>query len=204
MPVLAMIRQIINSGDSIVKIEGIVSGTLNYLFSTYNAQKSFAQLVKEAKELGYTEPDPRLDLSGTDVMRKFLISAREAGERVEMADVEFKGFVPQELLQPKGLTFAEDEQEFYAGLEAEEVNLKAMYENAAAQGRKLRFAATLDKSGYRVGLMEVDSTHPFYSLEGSDNAMLITTEYYPNGVVIKGAGAGARQTASGLLNDILN
>ena len=159
--------------------------------------------MKEAKELGYTEPDPRLDLSGTDVMRKFLISAREAGERVEMADVEFKGFVPQELLQPKGLTFAEDEQEFYAGLEAEEVNLRAMYENAAAQGRKLRFAATLDKSGYRVGLIEVDSTHPFYSLEGSDNAMLITTEYYPNGVVIKGAGAGARQTASGLLNDIL-
>ena len=219
MPVLAMIRQIINSGDTILKIEGIVSGTLNYLFSTYNAQKSFAQLVKEAKELGYTEPDPRLDLSGTDVMRKFLISAREAGEKVEMADVDFKGFVPGELLQPKGLTFAEDEQEFYAGLEAEEVNLKAMYENAAAQNKKLRFAATLDKSGcngancsngaeskpvYRVGLIEVDSTHPFYSLEGSDNAMLITTEYYPNGVVIKGAGAGARQTASGLLNDILN
>ena len=172
----------------------------------FHAQKSFAQLVKEAKELGYTEPDPRLDLSGTDVMRKFLISAREAGEKVEMADVDFKGFVPVELLQPKGLTFAEDEQEFYAGLEAEEVNLKAMYENAAAQNKKLRFAATLDKTEQvcRVGLIEVDSTHPFYSLEGSDNAMLITTEYYPNGVVIKGAGAGARQTASGLLNDILN
>lgn len=208
-PVLAMIRQIINSGDRILKIEGIVSGTLNYLFSCYNAKKSFATLVKEAKELGYTEPDPRLDLSGTDVLRKFIISAREAGEQLEGADIEFKGFVPQSLLQPKGATFADDEQDFYAGLEAEEANLKAMYDNAAAQGKKLRFAATLDKSVegekpiYRVGLIEVDSSHPFYSLEGSDNAMLITTEYYPNGVVIKGAGAGARQTASGLLNDIL-
>ena len=208
MPVLAMIRQIMNSGDRVVKIEGIVSGTLNYLFSTYNTQKSFAQLVREAKDLGYTEPDPRLDLSGTDVLRKFIISAREAGEQIEMSDIDFKGFVPNGLLQPKGATFAEDESDFYAGLEAEEVNLKALYDNAAAQGKKLRFAATLDKSNpekavYRVGLIEVDSSHPFYNLEGSDNAMLITTEYYPNGVVIKGAGAGARQTASGLLNDIL-
>ncbi|MBE6230139.1 MAG: bifunctional aspartate kinase/homoserine dehydrogenase I [Bacteroidales bacterium] len=208
-PVLAMIRQIINSGDRILKIEGIVSGTLNYLFSCYNTQKSFATLVKEAKELGYTEPDPRLDLSGTDVLRKFIISAREAGEQIERADIDFQGFVPHSLLEPKGATFAEDQESFYAGLEAEEANLKAMYDNAAANGRKLRFAATLDKSKegekpvYRVGLIEVDSSHPFYSLEGSDNAMLITTEYYPNGVVIKGAGAGARQTASGLLNDIL-
>ena len=208
MPVLAMIRQIMNSGDRVIKIEGIVSGTLNYLFSTYNTQKSFAQLVREAKELGYTEPDPRLDLSGTDVLRKFIISAREAGEQIEMSDIDFKGFVPNGLLQPKGATFAEDESDFYAGLEAEEVNLKALYDNAASQGKKLRFAATLDKGNpekavYRVGLIEVDSSHPFYNLEGSDNAMLITTEYYPNGVVIKGAGAGARQTASGLLNDIL-
>lgn len=208
-PVLAMIRQIINSGDRILKIEGIVSGTLNYLFSCYDAKKSFATLVKEAKELGYTEPDPRLDLSGTDVLRKFIISAREAGEEIEMADIEFKGFVPDNLLKPAGATFADDQEDFYKGLEAEEANLKALYENAAAQGRKLRFAATLDKSTgegrplYRVGLIEVDASHPFYSLEGSDNAMLITTEYYPNGVVIKGAGAGARQTASGLLNDIL-
>lgn len=208
-PVLAMIRQIINSGDRILKIEGIVSGTLNYLFSCYNTEKSFATLVKEAKELGYTEPDPRLDLSGTDVLRKFIISAREAGEQIERSDIDFQGFVPSSLLEPKGATFADDEQEFYTALEAEEPTLKAMYDNAAAKGCKLRFAATLDKSKddkkpvYRVGLIEVDSTHPFYSLEGSDNAMLITTEYYPNGVVIKGAGAGARQTASGLLNDIL-
>ena len=208
MPVLAMIKQIVNSGDNILKIEGIVSGTLNYLFSTYNAQKSFAQLVKEAKELGYTEPDPRLDLSGTDVLRKFIISAREAGEELEANQIDFKGFVPDNVLAPQGATFAEDEQYFYSALEAEEPALKTAYENAAAQGKKLRFMAVLDKTDssnpvYRIALAEVDSSHPFYSLEGSDNAMVITTEYYPKGVVIKGAGAGARQTASGLLNDIL-
>lgn len=207
MPVLAMIRQIVNSGDKILKIEGIVSGTLNYLFSTYNAQKSFAQLVKEAKELGYTEPDPRLDLSGTDVLRKFIISAREAGEELESSQINFKGFVPDSVLAPQGATFADDQEYFYNALEAEEPVLKAAYENAASNGKKLRFMAILDKSGetpeYRIALTEVDSSHPFYSLEGSDNAMVITTEYYPQGVVIKGAGAGARQTASGLLNDIL-
>lgn len=214
MPVLAMIRQIINSGDNILKIEGIVSGTLNYLFSTYNAEKSFAQLVKEAKELGYTEPDPRLDLSGTDVLRKFIISAREAGEKLEASQIDFKGFVPDSVLAPQGSSFAEDEQYFYNALEAEEPALKSAYENAAAQGKKLRFMAVLDKTAcnnsqnggdpiYRIALAEVDSSHPFYSLEGSDNAMVITTEYYPKGVVIKGAGAGAKQTASGLLNDIL-
>ena len=207
MPVLAMIRQIMNSGDKILKIEGIVSGTLNYLFSTYNAQKSFAQLVKEAKELGYTEPDPRLDLSGTDVLRKFIISAREAGEELESSQINFKGFVPDSVLAPQGATFADDQEYFYNALEAEEPVLKAAYENAASNGKKLRFMAILDKSGetpkYRIALTEVDSSHPFYSLEGSDNAMVITTEYYPQGVVIKGAGAGARQTASGLLNDIL-
>ncbi len=207
MPVLAMIRQIVNSGDKILKIEGIVSGTLNYLFSTYNAQKSFAQLVKEAKELGYTEPDPRLDLSGTDVLRKFIISAREAGEELESSQINIKGFVPDSVLAPQGATFADDQEYFYNALEAEEPVLKAAYENAASNGKKLRFMAILDKNGetpeYKIALTEVDSSHPFYSLEGSDNAMVITTEYYPQGVVIKGAGAGARQTASGLLNDIL-
>lgn len=207
MPVLAMIRQIINSSDKILKIEGIVSGTLNYLFSTYDAQKSFAQLVKEAKELGYTEPDPRLDLSGTDVLRKFIISAREVGELIEASDIDFKGFVSDNVLSTTGAPFAQEADTFYAALEAEEPILKAAYEKAAAQNRKLRFMAVLDKtqekSVYRIALAEVDRTHPFYSLEGSDNAMVITTEHYPNGIVIKGAGAGAKQTAGGLLNDIL-
>lgn len=207
MPVLAMIRQIINSSDKILKIEGIVSGTLNYLFSTYNAKKSFAQLVKEAKELGYTEPDPRLDLSGTDVLRKFIISAREAGEPIEASDIDFKGFVSNSVLATTGAPFAQEADTFYAALEAEEPVLKAAYEKAAAQNRKLRFMAVLDKTQekavYRIALAEVDQTHPFYTLEGSDNAMVITTEHYPNGIVIKGAGAGAKQTAGGLLNDIL-
>lgn len=209
LPVLATIKQIINSGDQITKIEGILSGTLNYLFSCYNGEMNFASLVKEAKLLGYTEPDPRVDLRGKDVLRKFIISAREAGEVIEETEIEFNNFLPDSLLQQTGATFAEDEQQFYTGLENEERHLKSLYENAAVQGRKLRFAATLDKSRneetplYRVGLIEVDSTHPFFSLEGSDNSMLITTDFYPKGIIIKGAGAGAYQTASGLLNDIL-
>ena len=209
LPVLATIRQIINSGDRVIKIEGILSGTLNYLFSSYNTEKSFATLVKKAKALGYTEPDPRVDLGGKDVLRKFIISAREAGEAIEESEIEFNNFLPDSLLQQTGATFTEDEEKFYSLLEAEEINLKALFENAAAQGRKLRFATTLDRSRvgekplYRVGLIEVDPSHPFFTLEGSDNAMLITTDFYPNGIVIKGAGAGARQTAGGLLNDIL-
>ncbi len=206
MPVLATIRQIVTCGDRISRMEGIVSGTLNYLFSTYNTQKSFAQLVKEARELGYTEPDPRLDLSGTDVLRKFIISAREAGEVIEAADIDFQGFIPEEILKGGG-DFAQDADTFYAALEAYEPTLKAAYEDAAYKGCKLRFIALLDKTQtkpvYRIALAQVAETHPFYGLEGSDNAMLIATEFYPNGVLIKGAGAGARQTASGLLNDIL-
>lgn len=198
MPVLTTIRETLNSGDKIVRIEGIVSGTLNYLFSNYNTQKSFAQLVKEAHSLGYTEPDPRIDLSGTDVLRKFIITAREAGEQIEASNIDFNTFLPDSLLQV-------ELEEFYASLEAYEPHLKEAYEKAAAQNKKLRFTMLLDKqeSIYRIALTEVDSQHPFYSLEGSDNAMIITTEWYPNGIVIKGAGAGACQTAGGLLGDIL-
>ncbi len=248
MPVLATIRGALNSGDQITRIEGIVSGTLNYLFSSYNAQKSFAQLVKEAHSLGYTEPDPRLDLSGTDVLRKFIITAREAGEQIEASDIDFNTFLPHSLLQAqsnaagnlaKPRELKVELEEFYAALEAYEPHLKEAYENAAAQNKKLRFTMLLDKQGaayingssesiadkkynsessvykncstesesagavYRIALTEVDSQHPFYTLEGSDNAMIITTEWYPNGIVIKGAGAGAYQTAGGLLGDIL-
>ncbi len=212
MPVLATIRETLNSGDQITRIEGIVSGTLNYLFSNYNAQKSFAQLVKEAHNLGYTEPDPRIDLSGTDVLRKFIITAREAGEQIEASDIDFNTFLPLIMLQ-------EELEAFYTALEAYEPHLKEIYEKATAQNKKLRFTMLLDKQGsadkkccsesivagavYRIALTEVDSQHPFYSLEGSDNAMIITTERYPNGIVIKGAGAGAYQTAGGLLGEIL-
>lgn len=223
LPVLATIRQLVNSGDRIVKLEGILSGTLNYLFSKYDGKISFSKLVQQAKELGYTEPDPRLDLTGTDVVRKFIISAREAGEKLESSEIDFSGFIPDSLLQPTGNKFEEDAPVFYQQLEAQEKGLKALYDQATAAGKKWRFTAILDRSEpetattetsrnnskqnqsprYRIGLTEVDASHPFYNLEGSDNAVLINTVFYPQGIVIKGAGAGARQTAGGLLNDIL-
>ncbi|MEG0518650.1 MAG: aspartate kinase [Bacteroidales bacterium] len=225
LPVLSTIAQLKNSGDTIFKIQGILSGTLNYLFSKYNGSISFATLVKQACEKGYTEPDPRLDLAGTDVLRKFIISSREAGEIIESSYVDFNGFIPQDILAPSNTNFNAYADEFYKKLEEYEPTLKAQYEAAAKNGKKLRFIATLDKMNSlgrkaylavdpslakdnahtvaRICLEDIDSIHPFYTLEGTDNAVIITSAYYPQSIVIKGAGAGARQTAGGVLNDIV-
>lgn len=225
LPVLATIEQQNNCGDNIFKIEGILSGTLNYLFSTYNGKTSFAKLVKEAREKGYAEPDPRLDLAGTDVLRKFIILSREAGEQIEGSYIDFEGFVPQEILAPEKVSFPEYADDFYKKLEVYEPVLKAEYEQAAKEGKRLRFVATLDKMNSlgrkaylavdpelakenahtvaHIGLQAVGTDHPFYNLEGTDNAVIITSDFYPRGIVIQGAGAGARQTAGGILNDIL-
>lgn len=225
LPVLSTIAQLKNSGDTIFKIQGILSGTLNYLFSKYDGKISFATLVKKAREKGYTEPDPRLDLAGTDVLRKFIISSRETGEIIESSYVDFNGFIPQDILAPSNTNFNAYADEFYKKLEEYEPTLKAQYEAAAKNGKKLRFIATLDKMNSlgrkaylavdpslakdnahtvaRICLEEIDSTHPFYTLEGTDNAVIITSAYYPQSIVIKGAGAGALQTAGGVLNDIV-
>lgn len=225
LPVLSTLEQQNNCGDNLFKAEGILSGTLNWLFSAYNGTVSFAALIREAREKGYAEPDPRLDLAGTDVLRKFIILAREAGEQIESAYVDFEGFIPDEILAPEKSDFTTYATEFYNKLEAYEPVLKARYEEAAKAGKKLRFTATLDKMNSlgrkaylavdpglarenaqtvaRIALQEVDPAHPFYSLEGTDNAVILTTDFYPRGIVIRGAGAGARQTAGGILNDIL-
>ncbi|MEG1511372.1 MAG: hypothetical protein RR312_05705 [Bacteroidales bacterium] len=225
LPVLSTIEQIKNSGDNIFKAEGILSGTLNYLFSKYNGEVSFAALVKQARTKGYTEPDPRLDIAGTDVLRKFIILSREAGEAIESSYVNFEGFIPDNILAPDRTDFNSYSEEFYSKLEAYEPILKEKYNIAAKEGKKLRFIATLNKMNSlgrkaylaidptlandkaftiaHVGLQAIDSSHAFYTLEGTDNAVILTTDYYPRGIVIKGAGAGGRQTASGLLNDIV-
>ena len=210
LPILAVIRQIVNSGDRILKMEGILSGTLNYLFSRYDGKTSFARLVEQARQSGYTEPDPRIDLSGTDVLRKFLIAVREAGEKLESGQIDFKGFIPDSLLRASGPDFKSDAPEFYRRIEAEEPALKALYEKAAAAGKRLRFVAVLERpSGEnreftaRIGVQEIGPEHPFYNVEGTDNAVIITTGFYPRGILIKGAGAGPEQTAGGLLNDIV-
>ncbi len=212
LPVLETIQQLINCGDKIKKIEGILSGTLNFLFSNYNGEVSFATLVKEAAEKGYAEPDPRQDLAGTDVFRKFLISSRQAEFPVESTDVQFEGFIPEEIMCSSQSNFKEYANEFYTKLEAYEPQLKAQYNAAASKGEKLRFIASLNatqtqengKPECTISLKSIGKEHPFYTLEGTDNAVIIESEYYPNAIVIKGAGAGAKQTAGGVLNDILS
>ncbi len=212
LPVLETLQQLLNCGDTIKKIEGILSGTLNFLFSNYNGEVSFATLVKEAAQKGYAEPDPRLDLAGTDVFRKFLISSRQGGFPIESGDVKFNGFIPEEIMNSAQGNFKEYADEFYAKLEEYEPQLKGQYDAAAAKGEKLRFIASLDATSLQEGgkpecsisLKSIGKEHPFYTLEGTDNAVIIESDYYPNQIVIKGAGAGARQTAGGVLNDILS
>ena len=205
LPILESVSRSVNSGDEILKVQAVLSGTLNYIFSTYDGGQTatFAQVVKTAQEAGYSEPDPRLDLSGRDVLRKLLILSREAGVPLDEADVEIDPILGPEFFEGKV-------PEFFEKLQANENVFAARYEAAAAQGCRQRFIASLvkdetAKGGYkaRMALENVGPEHPLYNLCGTDNAAIIQTDFYPSPLVIQGAGAGARQTASGILNDIL-
>ena len=205
LPILESIARSVNSGDSIQKIEAVLSGTLNYIFSTYRGGEggTFAEVVRRAQEAGYTEPDPRLDLSGRDVLRKLLILSREAGVGADEKDVEIEPILGPEF-------FGVRQDAFYRLLEENEPVFAARYQEAASRGLRQRYIASLVKDpaaplGYRarMSLENVSEGHPLYNLCGTDNAAIITTDFYPSPLVIQGAGAGARQTASGVLNDIL-
>lgn len=205
LPILESIARSVNSGDEILKIEAVLSGTLNYIFSTYRGGEggTFAEVVRRAQDAGYTEPDPRLDLSGRDVLRKLLILSREAGVGIDEADVEIEPILGPEF-------FGVKQDAFYRLLEENEGFFAERYRSAASQGLRQRYIASLVKDpaspyGYkaRMSLENVPETHPLYNLCGTDNAAIITTDFYPSPLVIQGAGAGARQTASGVLNDIL-
>lgn len=205
LPILESIARSVNSGDGIQKIEAVLSGTLNYIFSTYRGGEggTFAEVVRRAQEAGYTEPDPRLDLSGRDVLRKLLILSREAGVGIDEADVEIDPILGPEF-------FGVKQDAFYRLLEENEHVFAARYRSAAEKGLRQRYIASLVKDssspqGYRarMSLENVPADHPLYNLCGTDNAAIITTEFYPSPLVVQGAGAGARQTASGVLNDIL-
>ena len=183
----------------------MLSGTLNYIFSNYAGGEggTFAEVVKRAQDAGYTEPDPRLDLSGRDVLRKLLILSREAGVGIDEKDVDITPLLPEEF-------FEGDVDAFYAKLATNEDMFAARYNEAASKGLRQRFVASLVKDetapfGYKakIGLESIDSAHPLYNLCGTDNAALIQTDFYPSPLVIQGAGAGAYQTASGVLNDII-
>jgi len=205
LPILESISRSVHSGDEILRIEAVLSGTLNYIFSNYAGGDggTFAEVVKRAQDAGYTEPDPRLDLSGRDVLRKLLILSREAGVGIDEKDVEISALLPEEC-------FEGDVDAFYAKLAENEDMFAARYNEAASKGLRQRFVASLVKDasapfGYKakIGLESIDSTHPLYNLCGTDNAALIQTDFYPSPLVIQGAGAGAYQTASGVLNDII-
>ncbi|MBQ8421204.1 MAG: bifunctional aspartate kinase/homoserine dehydrogenase I [Bacteroidales bacterium] len=205
LPILESISRSVHSGDEIFRIEAVLSGTLNYIFSNYAGGEggTFAEVVKRAQEAGYTEPDPRLDLSGRDVLRKLIILSREAGVGIDEKDVEISPILSDEF-------FEGDVAAFYRKMEENEAMFAERYHEAASKGLRQRFVASLVKDeaapfGYRakIGLETVSSEHPLYCLCGTDNAALIQTDFYPSPLVVQGAGAGAYQTASGVLNDIL-
>ncbi|MFA6334209.1 MAG: bifunctional aspartate kinase/homoserine dehydrogenase I [Bacteroidales bacterium] len=196
LPVISTIQQMKQSGDKIESIEAILSGTLNYLFSNYDGTESFSKLLRRAQEFGYTEPDPRLDLSGTDVLRKTLILAREIGYDIEASEITPTSILSNSIL-------AESEEEFYKKLEENEEKFSKLYRESRSRRENLRYVASIKEGKCKIGLESLASSHPLYGISGTDNAIIIYSRDYPSPLRIVGAGAGARQTATGIFNDIL-
>ncbi|MBK9463244.1 MAG: bifunctional aspartate kinase/homoserine dehydrogenase I [Chitinophagaceae bacterium] len=197
LPVIATINDLVHSGDRIHKIQAVLSGTLNFVFNNYDGTRKFAAVVKQAQEEGYTEPDPRLDLGGTDVMRKILILTREAGHQVEMDDIANNSFIPAVCMQ--GTV-----EDFYKEMENEEAHFLTLVKEANEAGCKLKFVASFDNGKASVGLQHIDPKHDLYHLYGKDNIVLFYTDRYKEQpLVVKGAGAGAEVTASGVFADII-
>ena len=197
LPIIGTINDLLRSGDNIHSMEAVLSGTLNFVFNNYDGSSSFASVVKQAQEEGYTEPDPRLDLSGKDVMRKIMILVREAGHVIEMEDIGNNSFMPEACMQGSVT-------DFYESMEAHEAHFKKIYDDAAASGCKLKFVASFKEGKANVGLLHIPPPHDFYHLYGKDNIVLFYTDRYTQQpLVIKGAGAGAAVTASGVFADII-
>ena len=197
LPIIGTLNDLLRSGDTINRMQAVLSGTLNFVFNNYDGNKSFASVVKQAQNEGYTEPDPRLDLSGKDVMRKIMILAREAGEVMEMEDISNNSFMPEACMQGSV-------DDFYKSMEAHEAHFKKIYDDAAAAGCKLKFVASYENGKAAAGLQHIDPQHDFYHLYGKDNIVLFYTDRYTEQpLVIKGAGAGAALTASGVFADII-
>jgi aspartokinase/homoserine dehydrogenase 1 len=187
----------VNSGDKILKIEAVLSGTLNYIFNTISAETPLSKTVRMAKDEGYSEPDPRIDLSGVDVARKVLILARESGYPVEMEDIQINRFIPDSFFKGSLDDFWQNISQLDFEFEQKRIKL-------AAENKKWRFVASFENGIAEVGLQEVDSKHPFYDLEGSNNLVMYTTERYQQfPMLIKGYGAGASVTAAGVFADLI-
>jgi aspartokinase/homoserine dehydrogenase 1 len=197
LPIINTLNDLTRSGDKINRIEAVLSGTLNFVFNNYDGSRSFSSVVRQAQDEGYTEPDPRLDLSGTDVARKILILAREAGYHLEMSDIENKGFLPESCL-------AGSVEDFYYEMEKHESYFRELLENAKSRNLILKYIASFNNGNASVGLQSIDAAHNFANLSGKDNAVLFYTNRYADlPLVVKGAGAGADVTAAGVFADII-
>lgn len=198
LPVINTINDLINSGDKILKIEAVVSGTLNYIFNTISADTPLSQTIRKAKEEGYSEPDPRIDLSGKDVIRKLVILAREAGYRLNQEDVEKQLFVPDKY-------FEGSLDDFWKHIPELDADFEMRRQKLEAEDKRWRFVARWENGKATVALQEVGRSHPFYNLEGSNNIILLTTERYNEyPMLIQGYGAGAGVTAAGVFADIMS
>ena len=198
LPIINTINALTNSGDSILRIEAVLSGTLNYIFNTISADVPLSRAIEMAQEAGYSEPDPRVDLSGKDVLRKLVILAREAGYAIEQEDVTVSHFIPTEY-------FDGDIETFMQHIKDMDTEFESMRQKYAEEGKHLRYVASLNDGVAKIGLQAVDSQHPLYQLEDSNNVILISTERYREyPMIIKGYGAGASVTAAGVFADIIS
>jgi aspartokinase/homoserine dehydrogenase 1 len=198
LPIIRTINNLRNSGDKILRIEAVLSGTLNFIFNKISADISFSETVRMAKAEGYSEPDPRIDLCGRDVIRKLVILTREAGYEINQEDVEARLFVPDSFFQGSL-------DDFWKNLPSLDADFEARRRQHEAQGKQWRFVAKYENGKASVSLQEVDKGHPFFVLEGSNNIVLLTTERYNEyPMLIQGYGAGASVTAAGVFADIMS
>ncbi len=198
LPIIDTLKNLVASGDKITKIQAVLSGSLNFVFNNFDDDHEFVEVVKQAQVEGYTEPDPKIDLSGIDVMRKILILARESGYQLELDDIQNESFLPEECLKTKNV------EEFFKSLESHKDYFNQLFKSAQQNNSRLKYVAQFDNGKASVGLEEIPQQHSFYNLEGKDNIVLFYTErYVEQPLIIKGAGAGADVTASGIFADII-
>ena len=199
LPIVRTLKDLMTSGDQIINIEAILSGTISYIFNNYHGDKTFYDVVKTAQELGFTEPDPRDDLKGSDFMRKFLILARDSGLILEPEDIQLENILPDNCINASSV------DDFYTELKASEDHFKALKDKAAAENKAIRYIGKLENGRVNISLALVDGNHPFFTLSGSDNIISFTTErYFHRPLVVKGPGAGAEVTAAGVFAELVN